>query len=79
MKEQIPFTWTLQGEQTQTQSLTNLKSFLFYNEMEKKDKYVMIRSYKRFSSLQSLHTRLRSLALEGSKRERENDLDDFHS
>ena len=31
----------------------------------------MIRLYKRFGSLQSLYTRLRSVALEDSKRERE--------
>ena len=43
VKEQIPFTWTLQGEQTQAQSLTNPKSSkLFYNEIERKEKYVMI-------------------------------------
>ena len=37
------FTYTLQGEQTQDQSLTNPKSFkLLYKEIERKEKYVMI-------------------------------------
>ena len=37
------FTWTLQGEQIQAQSITNPKSSkLLYNELEIKEKYVMI-------------------------------------